>query len=143
MSSHQSRSITAPPHQSLNGIQILLVEDELDIADLLLVIFQGAGATVRLCMEAESVLAVLETFQPDILVANIKLPSHDGIWLIQQIRNHPRPEIHFLPAVGVTSYHRDVHADAALAAGFDYFLSKLDSPNAIVDTISTLATSPR
>lgn len=143
MPSHQSRSMAAPPQHPLKGIQILLVEDELDIADLLLVIFQGAGATVRLCMEAESVLAVLETYQPDVLVANIKLPSHDGIWLIQQIRNHLRPEIRSLPAVGMTSYHRDVHADAALAAGFDCFLSKLDSPNEIVNTLSTLATSPR
>jgi CheY-like chemotaxis protein len=131
MPSHQGRSMQAPPQQPLDGIQILLVEDALNIAELLLVMFQGAEATVRLCMEAEAALMVLEAFQPDVLVINIKLPSHDGMWLVRQIRNNPRPEIRSLPAMGVTSYNREVHADDALVAGFDCFFSKLDTPDAV------------
>lgn len=139
---HSHRFAEASQQQPLKGILVLLVEDELDIADLLLIVLQAAGASVRLCNEAEAALVLLETLQPHILLSNIQLPSHNGIWLIQQIRNHPRSEIQRLCAIGVTSYHRDVHAADALEAGFDRFLSKLESPDAIVNTISELVASP-
>lgn len=137
---NQHTEINEP--QPLKGIQILLVEDEPDVAALLLFVLQAAGSTVELCTEAEAALLVLESFQPDILISNIKLPLHDGIWLIGQIRNHLPQELQQLPAIGVTSYDREVSAACALKAGFDCFLSKLDSPDVIVKAISTLVTSP-
>lgn len=124
--------------QPLRGLQILLVEDELDVASLLLFVLQTAGSRVKLCIEAEDALLALDTFQPDVLVSNIKLPSQDGTWLIQQIRSHSRPEIQHLPAIGVTSYDRDVCISCALDSGFDCFLSKLDPPDGIVDAIASL-----
>jgi CheY-like chemotaxis protein len=136
--SHPSQPTEASQQQLLEGIHILLVEDEPDIADLLLFVLQMTGATVRRCTDAETALALLASFQPDLLVSDIQLLSHDGNWLIQQIRNHPRPELRHLPALGVTSYHREVSASHALASGFDCFLSKLDSPQTLIETISTL-----
>ena len=138
MHSHQSRSTEARQQNSLEGIHILLVEDEPDIADLLLFVLQTAGATVRRCSSAETALPLLESFRPNLLISNIKLLSHDGNWLIQQVRNHSCPELRHLPALGVTSYHREVSADRALASGFDCFLSKLDSPHKLVEVISSL-----
>ncbi|MBD2461991.1 response regulator [Oscillatoria sp. FACHB-1407] len=143
MHSHQSRPTEASQQNSLEGIHILLVEDEPDIADLLLFVLQTAGASVRRCSSAESALLLLESFRPHLLISNIQLLAHDGNWLIQQIRNHPRPDLRHLPALGVTSYHREVSADRALASGFNCFLSKLDSPNTLVEVISTLVRSSR
>lgn len=143
MHSHPSRSTQANQQDSLEGIHILLVEDEPDIADLLSFILQTAGAIVRRCSSAETALPLLESFRPNLLISDIQLLSHDGNWLIQQIRNHPCPELRHLPALGVTSYHREVSADRVLAAGFDCFLSKLDSPNTLVEVISKLVMSSR
>jgi CheY-like chemotaxis protein len=141
MYSHQNQSTEASQQDSLEGIHILLVEDEPDIADLLSFVLQTAGATVRGCSSAETALSLLESFRPDLLISNIQLLSHDGNWLIQQVRNHPRPELRHLPALGVTSYHREVSADRALASGFNCFLSKLDSPSTLVEVISNLVMS--
>src|SRR3712207_6758280 len=105
MYSHHNQSTEASQQDLLEGIHILLVEDEPDIADLLLFVLQTAGATVRRCSSAETALALLESFRPDLLISDIQLLSHDGNWLIQQIRNHSCPELHHLPALGVTSYH--------------------------------------
>lgn len=124
--------------QRLKGVHILLVEDEPDIADLLVFLFQTEGSTVSRCIDAETALSTLESVHPDLLVSNIKLPSHDGTWLIQQIRNHPCLRIQHLPALGVTSYDREVYACDALASGFNLFLSKLDSPDALVEAVSVL-----
>jgi CheY-like chemotaxis protein len=143
MYSQQNQSTEANPQDLLEGIHILLVEDEPDVADLLLFILQSAGATVRRCSSAETALSLLESFRPNLLISNIQLLSHDGNWLIQQVRNHPCPELRHLPALGVTSYHREVSADRALASGFDYFLSKLESPNTLVEVISNLVMSSR
>ncbi len=137
MHSHD-RSQAATVQQPLKGVQILLVEDEFDVANLLLFVLERAGSTVRFCIEAEDALSLLDSFQPDILVSNVKLPSHDGTWLIEQIRSHSRPELQDLPAIAVTSYDRDVCATCALEAGFDLFLSKLDSTDALVDAIAAL-----
>ncbi len=143
MHSQQNQSKEAIQQDLLKDIHILLVEDEPDVADLLVFVLQTAGAIVRKCSSAETALPLLESFRPDLLISNIQLLSHDGNWLIQQIRNHPCPELRHLPALGVTSYPREVSADRALASGFDCFLSKLDSPHTLVEVISNIVMSSR
>ena len=143
MHSYQRQTTEANQKPLLEGIHILLVEDEPDITDLLLFVLQTAGAIVRRCIDAETALSILESFQPDLLISDIQLPSHNGNWLIQQIRHHPRPELRQLPALGVTSYHREVSASHALASGFDCFLSKLDSPQTLAEAVSKLVMASR
>ncbi|MEH2375723.1 response regulator [Nostoc sp.] len=121
--------------QQLVGTLILLVEDEPDIADLLIFILETAGAEVMALTDAEAALALVESLHPDILVSNIKLPHHDGNWLIEQIRVHSTPSIRELPAIAITSYTREVSSHKALNAGFNRFLVKLESPEEIVDEI--------
>jgi DNA-binding response OmpR family regulator len=121
--------------QHLVGIRILLVEDEPDIADLLIFILETAGAEVMALIDAEAALAILESFHPDILLSNVKLPYHDGNWLIKQIRLHSSLLLRQLPAIAITSYTREVSCHKALNAGFDRFLVKLESPQEIVSEI--------
>ncbi len=121
--------------QQLVGTLILLVEDEPDIADLLIFILETAGAEVMVLTDAEAALALVESLHPDILVSNVKLPHHDGNWLIEQIRVHSTPSIRELPAIAITSYTREVSSHKALNAGFNRFLVKLESPEEIVDEI--------
>jgi CheY-like chemotaxis protein len=124
--------------QPLVGILILLVEDEPDIADLLIFILEAAGAEVIALTDAEEALALVESLHPDILLCNVKLPEHDGNWLIEQIRVHSRPFLRELPAIAITSYTRDVSSHKALNAGFNRFLVKLESPEEIVAEIVQL-----
>ncbi|MEH2331719.1 response regulator [Nostoc sp.] len=121
--------------QHLIGTTILLVEDEPDIADLLTFILETEGAEVMTLSEAEEALALVESLHPDILLCNMKLPDHDGNWLIEQIRVHSCPSIRELPAIAITSYTREVSSYKALNAGFNRFLVKLESPEEIVNEI--------
>ncbi|MEH2128037.1 response regulator [Nostoc sp.] len=121
--------------QQLVGTLILLVEDEPDIADLLTFILEAAGAEVMALSYAEEALILVESLHPDILLCNMKLPEHDGNWLIEQIRVNSCPSIRELPAIAITSYTREVSSYKALNAGFDRFLVKLESPEEIVDEI--------
>ncbi|MEH2272049.1 MAG: response regulator [Nostoc sp.] len=121
--------------QHLIGTTILLVEDEPDIADLLIFILEAAGAEVMALSDAEEALILVESLHPDILLCNMKLPDHDGNWLIEQIRVHSCPSLRQLPAIAITSYTREVSSHKALNAGFNRFLVKLESPEEIVDEI--------
>ncbi|MDZ7960538.1 MAG: response regulator [Aulosira sp. DedQUE10] len=121
--------------QRLVGIRILLVEDEPDIAELLIFILETAGAEVIAFIDAEAALTLVESLHPDVLLSNVKLPHHDGNWLIKQIRVHSSSFLRQLPAIAITSYTREVSSCKALNAGFDRFLAKLESPEEIVSEI--------
>jgi CheY-like chemotaxis protein len=124
------------PSPSLTGVQVLLVEDEPDIAALLVLVLETAGAAVTACTDAETALARIEALQPDILLCNVKLPLHDGDWLMQQIRRHTCSALRQLPAIALTSHTRDVSKFKALEAGFDHFLVKFET--SVVDEIIRL-----
>ncbi|NDJ24983.1 response regulator [Nostoc sp. B(2019)] len=121
--------------QHLIGIRIMLVEDEPDIADLLIFILEASGAEVMAFVNAEIALALVESLHPDILLSNVKLPHHDGNWLIRQIRVHSCQFIRQLPAIAITSYTREVSCHKALSAGFDRFIAKLENPEKIINEI--------
>jgi CheY-like chemotaxis protein len=130
------------PCPSLADIRVLLVEDEPDIAALLVLVLETAGAAVTALTDAETALALLEVWQPDILLCNVRLPLQDGNWLIQQIRQHACSALRLLPAIALTSYTRDVCESTALAAGFDRFLVKFEA--SVVDEMLLLfAISPK
>lgn len=143
MASHQkiNQETELNSLQNLIGIQILLVEDEPDIADLLTFVLEADGAEVIALSDAEAALALVESLHPDILLCNVKLPDHDGNWLIEQIRVHSCSSLRQLPAIAITSYTREVSSHKALNAGFNRFLVKLDSPDEIVDEIVHLLSS--
>jgi CheY-like chemotaxis protein len=129
-----------PAHQEqdLAGVQVLLVEDEFDVANLLLFILREAGANVVWVMQASEALARLIEFHPDVLVCNIKLPDYDGDRLIQEIRQAESNTTRHLPAIAITSYTRDFVAKRMLEAGFDRFLPKHFDPEQLISTVLDL-----
>lgn len=110
--------------QLLAGVEVLLVEDEIDIADLLLFLLSESGAEVTWVVKASEALAQVLHSPPDILVSNVKLPDRDGDWLIQQIREKEAQGKFHLPAIAITSYTREVFAKKMLDAGFEKFMPK-------------------
>ncbi|MBD1847005.1 response regulator [Cyanobacteria bacterium FACHB-63] len=124
--------------QPLAGVKVLLVEDECDMADLLLFILSEAGAEATWVMQANDALAQLHRSRPDILLSNIRLPDRNGNWLIQEIRQAEFGRMPHLPAIAVTSYMRGFNANTVLEAGFDRFLPKHIDPEEIISTILDL-----
>jgi CheY-like chemotaxis protein len=122
----------------LKNIQVLLVEDEPDIAVLLIYILESSGAKVIAATTALEALQVLDTQHPHILVCNLRLPDLDGIELLQKIRLRHNATVRRMPAIAVTSYNRDFCAAAALRAGFDEFLSKPIEADALITSILQL-----
>lgn len=125
----------------LEGICVLLVEDEADIADLFSYVLQNHGADLIQAASAGEALQVLSSHNPDVLVCNLRLPDLTGGELLQHIRQGETSLLTRLPAIAVTSYTRDFVPQQALQSGFDYFMPKPIEAEQLVDVICTLVNS--
>ena len=81
---------------------------------------------------AAEALTLLEDYASQILLCNIKLPQHNGDWLIQQIRQQEAHTGQFLPAIAVTSYSREFSLQQLQLNGFQGYLNKLSNLEQVV-----------
>ncbi len=114
---------TAPQTQ-LNGIHVLLVDDDEDTLELLTQALTQREVQVTAVSSASEALEAIKSFKPDVVVSDIAMPGEDGYQLIRKIRamdfDHRKP----LPAVAITAYAKDEDRQKALSSGFQGFLAK-------------------
>ena len=123
----------------LDGIRVLVVDDELDSREVMAHTLEDCGATVSLAGNAREALAILEQTEMDVLLADIAMPDQDGYSLIRQIRSSPAGRIATIPAAAVTAHARDEERRQALAAGFHLHLAKPFEPGQLTRTVQALA----
>ncbi len=131
-----------PPEPRLDGISILVVDDEPDSRELLRAILAKAGADVRTAGSAADALAVWHQRRPDVLVSDIGMPEEDGYSLIAKIRALPEPADRLVPAVALTAYSRTEDRIKAIAAGFQMHLSKPADRVELITMVASLAGKP-
>ncbi len=134
-----SQTLVATNSQTLEGLQILVVDDDQDNRDLLMFALSQYGAQVRDAGSAEEALMTLTQYSPDILVSDIGMPDLDGYALIRQIKDWEVQQGRKLPAVALTGYAKESDRAKALAAGFDYHLCKPVEIDELVAVVSRLA----
>lgn len=123
---------------ALTGKSVLVVEDHFDSAEVLSVLMEIAGATVRSAMSAEEALSLLDgTWRPDVLLLDIFLPpGMDGCDLLTVIRCDPR--LGAVPAVAITAMVRAVDKLRMLDAGFTTLVPKPYDGPALVALVARL-----
>ncbi|WP_394681988.1 response regulator [uncultured Comamonas sp.] len=126
----------------LGSIRILVVEDDAEVANLLVLILQERGASVALAGDFDSALASLQSSQADIVVSDIGLPGKDGYALMRHIRA-AQDRFSRVPAIALTAFGREEDRQAALAAGFDVHMAKPLQPQKLVALIKSLSDNPR
>ncbi len=125
-----------PP--TLDGVKLLIVDDEADTRELLCVALKQYGADVRLAASAAEALAVLQSWLPDVLVSDIGLPGENGYELIRRVRESSA-EARALPAVALTAYAGDEDSQRALLAGYQMHIAKPVEPDALVSVVARVA----
>ena len=128
-----------PSRGPLAGIDALVVDDQEDSLDMLRQLLEHAGATVRTATSAAEVLRQWQFREPDILVADIGLPSVDGYELLRELRAHDSLNGRVIPAIAVTAYAMDEDRARALAAGFQGHVAKPVDPQAFVAAVAAVA----
>jgi len=123
----------------LDGLRILVVDDEADTRDLLRQGLEYCGAKVKEVGSADEAMKALETFTPDILISDIGMPGVDGYDLIRQIRKLSVDEHRKIAAIALTAYTRVEDRLQALRAGYDMHVPKPVELAELVAVAATLA----
>jgi CheY-like chemotaxis protein len=123
----------------LDGLRVLIVEDEVDMRDSLQLIISRAGGEVAAVGGAREALIALRTWRPDVLVCDIGLPFEDGYSLICRVRALATEEGGAIPAVALTAYAQESDRARALAAGFQAHLTKPFEPGQLLSLLARSA----
>jgi signal transduction histidine kinase/ActR/RegA family two-component response regulator len=135
----QDEAMEAAVLQRLDGVSVLLVEDDADGRQVLTVILELAGAKVNAVGSVRGALAALADLRPDVLVSDVGMPDEDGYALIRHIRAREASGVGGMPAIALTGYATPDDCARLLAAGFQLYLRKPVDPSQIVAAVASLA----
>ena len=124
----------------LDGLKILVVDDEADTRELLKEGLEFCGATVSVAGSAAEAVEAVMAKTPDILISDIGMPGVDGYDLIRQIRRLPAANGGKVPAIALTAYTRTEDRLQALRAGYDMHVPK---PVELAELVAVAATVVR
>ena len=127
----------------LNGLRVLVVDDEADARELMRMVLRSSGAEVMAAANAEEAIEQVEQWHPDVLVSDIGLPGDDGYVLIRRVRDREAARGRSIPALAVTAYARAEDRTRALAAGFQMHVAKPLDPADFVTVIAGLVGKDR
>jgi PAS domain S-box-containing protein len=133
----------APPSadcpERLDGLKVLVVDDEADTRELLSVVLTRCGAQVLTANSAAEAGDLLERLRPDILISDIGMPGEDGYELIRRIRSLPVEKGGRIPAVALTAYARTEDRLRVLRSGYQMHLPKPVEVSELVAIVANLA----
>jgi signal transduction histidine kinase/ActR/RegA family two-component response regulator len=124
---------------SLQGLRVMVVEDERDTREMVAEALKQHGASVLESSSAADALRAIARQQPDVLVSDIAMPDMDGYELIAKIRSEYTSDIQWIPAVALTAFASEADKERSLHAGYQAHLSKPISITELVSTIATIA----
>ncbi len=123
----------------LEGLRILLIDDEADARELHSTILQAFGAQVDARASGLDGFAYLSNSQPDILICDLEMPEMDGYTFIRKLRQDESVNGNArIPALALTAHARVEDRERALRAGFQFHLAKPAEPAELARLLSTM-----
>ena len=123
---------------SLEGANVLLVDDDADTREFLATALRAAGAELRAVGSADAAFEAMRAWRPDVIVSDIAMPEQDGYAFIRSVRTLGEEAGGRTPAVALTALARPRDRVHALAAGFQTHLAKPVDPSELVLAVANL-----
>jgi PAS domain S-box-containing protein len=123
----------------LDGVRVLVVEDETDARHLIAAVLQRRGAGVYMAASGAEGLALLQKERPDVVLSDIAMKDEDGYDFIRKVRALAPERGGRTPAGALTGYGRLEDRMRALAAGFQLHAAKPVEPAELVAVVASLA----
>lgn len=130
------RQLTRPA--DLQGLRVLVVDDDPFIREVLTVMLRLSGAKVIVVGSAPEGLSTLLRCRPDVLVSDIRMPGEDGYSLIRKVRALSPEQGGSTPAIAITAFGQEEDRARARAAGFQLHLTKPLDPQELAGAIKSL-----
>jgi PAS domain S-box-containing protein len=127
---------------TLDGLRVLVVDDDPDGRELVRRVLGASGATVVTAGSAAEGLEAVERERPDVIVSDIGMPGVDGYEFIRRVRALGRGRGGAAPAVAVTAFARSEDRRRALRAGYQSHVAKPMDAAELVEVIASVAGRP-
>jgi CheY-like chemotaxis protein len=124
---------------SLDGVHVLIVEDDPDARELLAAILQRSHANVTVTSNVADGIAAFAAQRPDVIVSDIEMPEEDGYSLIRRIRALAPEQGRDTPAAALTAYAGPTDRMRVLGAGFNIHVAKPVQPAELAVVVASLA----
>ncbi|MBD2494123.1 response regulator [Nostoc sp. FACHB-280] len=113
--------------------RVLLIEDN-HVNRMLLSDYLGyCGYDVKSLSNGTALFSTVNTFQPDLVLLDLKLPDIDGYWLLEQIQQHPY--VSKIPVIVISAFAFKADQERAIHLGARRYLVKPINLNALMMTI--------
>jgi signal transduction histidine kinase len=122
----------------LSGVQVLVVDDDVDSREFVTFVMEEHGAVVKAVASPGEALEALALEKPDLLLSDIGMPEMDGFMLIRQIRMMSPEQGGQIPAIALSAYASNSDSEKAIAAGFQQHLAKPVEPAELIAVVATL-----
>src|SRR5205814_992785 len=110
--------------KSLEGMSLMIVDDDNDSRELLAQLLARLGARVRSAASGAEALDLLssQAIVPDVLISDVGMPGIDGYTLLRRVHALPQTGLPNLPAIALTAYANVEDRQRALRAGYSRHL---------------------
>jgi signal transduction histidine kinase/DNA-binding response OmpR family regulator len=126
---------------TLDGLRILVVDDEADTLELVAAVLAESGAEVMSTASAAEALSTLKVWVADLIISDIGMPEEDGYSLIRKVRQLG-PQYSQIPAVALTAYASIEDQTRVLSAGFQMHIAKPVVPAELIAKIANVVSRP-
>ena len=133
-----STSRRAAKARDLNGIHVLVVDDQDDARDLIRTVLETCGADVDTAGDVDQAMQSIDHRVPNVLISDIGMPGQDGYDLIRKVRQLPIERGGGVPAAALSAYARTEDRRRALEAGYSMHLAKPIEPAELIDVVASL-----
>ncbi|HSK09942.1 MAG TPA: chemotaxis protein CheB [Vicinamibacterales bacterium] len=125
--------------RGIEGVRVLLVEDDADTREAYVTMLGDLGAVVRGEASAADAMAALEEFSPQVILSDAAMPGEDGFGFIERVRRRGPEQGGQVPAAAITALASDEHRQRALEAGFQMHVAKPIDAARLAAVVSLLA----
>jgi PAS domain S-box-containing protein len=125
----------------LDGVRVLVVDDDPDATSLMQDVLENVGASVVIAHSGREALSLMARVRPHALLTDIGMPEMDGFELIAELRSSEDASLRDIPAAALTAYARSEDRVRALKSGFQLHLAKPIDPSEAVAAVSALVKS--
>ena len=143
----ERRAPSQPPREVgrplLDGVRVLIVDDDRDGRDLVAAVVADAGGIVETAESAVEAFAAVARFRPQVLVSDVGMPDEDGYSLIRRIRALDSHDGGAIPAIALSAYTRSEDRTSALEAGFTMHIGKPVDGEHLIAAVATALEATR
>lgn len=117
-------------------MDILIVEDEAEIAQLIQLYLDKEGFSCRICRDGLTALSMFQEHQPDLIILDLMIPGMDGLEVCARIRQKPGTKDPYI--LMLTAKGEEIDRIIGLSTGADDYMVKPFSPRELVARVRAL-----